>query len=182
MESLESIDVQRECEMGLGLLRNLTQIHVDIDAPSRKVGPEEPDWILRLRKVCLHALAMVKCEISVDGVHVMATELRVAYEQMDAVYKCLPDEYRFEADRNWWTDEANGGLATYDHPSMFGLIMPLADGGFSNAKAPESYLQLSVWIGRFGGGYGLALSYLAQVLGTGGDIDSRLRAALSRAH
>ena len=181
MESLESIDVHRECEKALDLLRSLTRIHVEIDAPSRKVAAEEPDWILRLRKVCLHAVAITKCEIDVDGVHVMATELRAAYEQMDAICKYLPNEFRFEADRDWWADQAKDGLAQYSHPTMFGLVMPLAEGGFSNAEAPESYLRLAVWIGRLGCGYGLALHYLARVLGTGGDIDSRLEAAMSSA-
>ena len=163
MESLESIDVHRECEKSLDLLRSLIQIHAEIDPPCRKVEAEEPDWILRLRKVCLHAVAITKCEIDVDGVHVMATELR------------------FEADGDWWANQAKDGLAGYNHPTMFGLVMPLAEGGFSNAEAPESYLRLAVWIGRLGCGYGLALGYLARVLGVRGEIDSRLESAMSSA-
>ena len=182
MESLESIDVHRECEKGLDLLRSLTRIHVEIDARSRKVGAEEPDWILRLRKVCLHAVAITKCEINVDGVHVMAIELRAAYEQMDAIFEFLPNEFRFEADRDWWADQARDRLAAYDHPTMFGLAMSLAEGGFGNAEAPESYLRFAIWLGRLGCGYGLALGYLAQVLGTNGDITSRLGSVLSHTH
>ena len=50
--------------------------------------------------------------------------------------------------------------------------------GFGDANAPESYLRFAIWLGRFGCGYGLALAYLARVLGTEGDIDSRLTSAL----
>ena len=178
MESLESIDVHRECEEGLNVLRSLTRIHIEIDAPSRKTGACEPDWVLRLRKVCLHTVAITKCEINVDGVHVITTELRAAYKQMDAIWKCLPNEFRFEADRDWWADQAKGGLAAYNHPTMFGLAMSLAKGGFASANDPKSYLSVAIWLGRLGCAYGLALGYLARVLGTENDIDSRLKAVL----
>lgn len=179
MESLESIDVHRECRKGLDLLRSLTRIHTEIDAPSRKAEAGEPDWILRLRKVCLHAVAITRCEINADGIHVMTTELRAAYEQMDAIWKCLPNEFRFEADRDWWAYQAKDGLAAYNHPTMFGLVMSLAEGGFANANDPKSYLLVAVWLGRLGCGYGLALDYLARVLGTENDITSRLESALA---
>lgn len=60
---------------------------------------------------------------------------------------------------------------------MISLGLPLADGGFAYAEDPRSYLQLAVWLGRLGCGYGLALAYLARVLGAEADIDSRLQAA-----
>ena len=179
MESLESIDVHRECGKSLKLLRSLTQIHIEIDPPSRKVGAGDPDWILRLRKVCLHAVAIIKCEINVDGLHAMTPDLRAAYEQMDAIWKCLPNEFRFEADRDWWSSQAKDGLAAYNHPTMFGMAMSLAEGGFAYACDPKSYLLVAVWLGRLGLGYGLALGYLARVLGTEGDIDSRLESEMS---
>ncbi len=180
MEALEPTEVQRgRCEKSRDMLRELTRIHIDIDAPKRRVKADEPDWVFRLRKVCLHAVAITKCEISADGVHVMTTELRAAYEQMDAVWKCLPDEFRFNEDRSWWANEAKDGLAAYNHPTAVSLVLPLAAGGFGDADEPESYLRLAVWLGRLGCGYGLALSYLARVLGTEGDINSRLTVVLS---
>ena len=180
MEALEPIEVQRaRCEENRDLLRKLAQIHIDIDAAKRRIEPDDPDWVFRLRKVCLHAVAMTKCEVTADGLHVMTTELRAAYEQMDAVWTCLPDEFRFNEDGNWWSREAGSGLAAYNHPTTVSLALSLAEGGFGDVEAPESYLQLAVWIGRLGCGYGLALAYLARVLGTEGDIDSRLESAIS---
>ena len=112
MEALEPIEVQRgRCRKYRDGIRDLTRIHMEIDAPTRKAGADEPDWIFRLRKMCFHALAIAKCEVNVDGVHVMTTELRAAYEQMDVVWKRLPDEFRFEADGPWWANEAKDGLA-----------------------------------------------------------------------
>ena len=183
MEALEPVEVQRaRCEEHRDMLRDLARIHIDIDAPKRRVGADEPDWIFRLRKVCLHAVAITKCEVSVDGVHVMTTELRAAYEQMDVVWRCLPDEFRFDEDKNWWAGEAKDRLAAYNHPSMLSLIFPLAEGGFDDSEAPESYLRLTIWLGRLGCGYGLALAYLARVLGAADNIDSRLKSVLSNMH
>ena len=128
MGALEPIEVQRaRCEECRDVLRNLARIHTEIDAPTRRVGADEPDWVFRLRKVCLHAVAITKCEVSVDGVHVMTTELRAAYEQMDAVWKCLPNEFRFNEDGSWWANEATDRLAAYNHPTMFSLALSLPD-------------------------------------------------------
>lgn len=181
MEAIEPTDVQRaRCEEYRDVLRNLAQIHVEIDVPKRSIGADEPDWIFRLRKVCLHSVAITKCEVSADGVHAMTTELRAAYEQIDAVWKCLPAEFRFDEDSSWWTNEANNRLAAYNHPTAHSLALPLAGGGFGDSEAPEAYLRLAIWLGRLGCGYGLALLHLARVLGTVGnsDIDSRLTNAI----
>ena len=158
------------------MLRELARIHLEIDAPKRRIGADDPDWIFRLRKVCLHAVAISRWEVSVDTVHVMATELRAAYVQMDAVWKCLPGEFRIdEMYGSWWANEARTGLlATYDHPTPLSLAFPFATGGFGDVEDPRSYLRVAVWLGRLGLGYGLALTYLAKVLGTEGDINSRV--------
>ena len=134
---------------------------------------------LPVRKVCFHAVAITKCEVSIDGVHVMTTELRAAYEQMDAIWQCLPSDFRFDEDGSWWTDEAKDRLAEYNHPTMMSLALSLAWGGFADAEDPESYLRLAVWLGRLGCGYGQALAYLARVLDVEGDIDSRLESVLA---
>ena len=177
MEALEPVEVHRaRCEEQRDVLRKLARIHIDIDTPKRRIAPDEPDWVFRLRKVCLHAVAIARREVSADGMHVMAAELRSAYEQMDDVWKHLPDEFRFASDGSWWASEARKGLAAYSHPTMVSLALPLATGGFADAANPLSYLQLEVWLGRLACGYGLALGHLARVLGAAEDIDSRLSA------
>lgn len=180
MEALESIEIQRErCEECRGTLHALARIHIEVDAPTRQVEAGEPEWVLRLRKVCLRAVAIAGCEVDVDGVHVMTTELRAAYEQMNVIWKLLPDEFRLSEDGDWWSSEAKSGLALYNHPTMSSLAMPLAISGFADTENPRSYLQLAVWLGRFGIGYGLALRHLARVLGAEVDIDFRLEVVLA---
>ena len=178
MRTLDAVEVQRWCKEYRDVIRNLALIHVEIDAPTRKVGADEPELVFRLRKVCHHALAIAECTINVDGVHVMTTELRAAYEQMDVVWKCLPDKFRVDEDGKWWTNEAEGRLAAYNHPTMANLAFSLSSGGFGEAEAPESYIRLALWMGRLGCAYALALAYLARVLGTHEDIESRLDAVL----
>ena len=182
MVALEPIEVQRgRCEERRDLLRDLTLIHLEIDAPTREVGADEPEWVFRLRKVCLHTIVISACAVDVDGMHTMTTELRAAYEQMAAVWECMPDGFRFAEEGSWWASEAKDRLAEFNHPTVFSLVMPLAHGGFDDAGAPDSYLRLAVWLGRLGCGYGLALGYLAGVLRTDVDVDSRLEAVLARA-
>lgn len=106
-------DARRWCEEQRDGLLELARIHTEeVDRCSRKPGSNEPDWVLRMHKVCLHVVAVAKCEVDVNGLHAMAPDLRAAYEQMDVVWKCLPAEFRFEKDRNWWSDEARTGWPT----------------------------------------------------------------------
>lgn len=87
-------DMRAECERYRDALHDLAKIHVMIDAPRRSMQAGEPDWIGRLRKICHHAVAIAECEIGSDVEHVMAPDLRAAYEQMDYVWKRLPYEHR----------------------------------------------------------------------------------------
>ena len=180
MEALEPIEVQRaRCEEFRDVLRELARIHIDIDAPKRRIKSDDPDWVFRLRKVCLHAVAITRCEVSTDGTHLIATELRAAYEQMSAVWKRVPDEFRFTVHGGWWSSEARKALAAYSHPTMMSLVLSLASGGFAEAEDPRSYLQLAIWLGRLGCAYGLVLPHLARVLGAEGDIDARVNAVIA---
>ena len=173
-------ELRARCERCHGLLGELVRIHFAIDAPTRRMQPDEPDWIGRLRKVCLHVMAIGGWEIGADIEHVVATELRAAYEQMDAVWKHVPGTFRLdEMGSGGWADEArNGMLATYDHPTPQSLMLPAGRGGFSNSENSMSYARLALWLCHLGLGYGLALTYLAQVLGTEADVTSRVTTAL----
>ena len=182
MATLQPVEAQRAlCESIRAALRDVTAIHVKIDTPRRRIGADEPDWVFRLRKVCLHVLAITKCCVDADGVHAMTTELRAAYEQMDAVWRCLPDAFRLNEHRGWWSAEADDGLAAYSHPTPVSLALPLFSGGFDDAEAPESYLRLAIWLGSLGCAYGLALGHLARQLGSSPEgIDARLVTVMER--
>ena len=149
-------ELRARCERCRGLLGELARIHLAIDAPTRRMQADEPDWIGRLRKICLHVRAIDGWEIGAGVEHVMATELRAAYVQMDAVWKHLPAMFRLgEMDGGWWAEEAsNGMLATYDHLTPQSLMLPVGRGGFRNGEDEMSYAQRAVWLGRLGLGYG----------------------------
>ena len=170
------------CEGYRDVLRELTRIHLKTDDPNRDLGADEPDWTLCLRKVCLHALAITRWEISVDFAHVIATELRAAYVQMDVIWKCVPEECRIdEMYDSWWADEARVGLlAKFDHPTPMGLLLPLANGGFGEAVDPTCYVSLGVLLGRLGLGYGIALKHFAKIVGSETDVDSCVEAVMRR--
>ena len=173
-----------ECERSRDLLRELARIHLSIDEPARSIGADEPDWICRLRKICLHVRAIDTLEIDAGIAHVMAPELRAAYLQMDAVWQSVPQEFKLdEMNSDWWLNEARDGiLATYDHPTPVGLALLREErGGFRSGEVWESYTRLALWVGLLGLGYGLSLSYLAVVLGVEQEVDSRLEAAVMHA-
>ena len=164
------------CEASRDMLRELARLHLRIDAANRPVRTDDPDWILRLRKVCLHARAISGWGINADSVHAMATELRAAYVQMDSVWRCVPEGFRIDRlDGSFWASEARDGLlATYDHPTPLSLQFPLAQGGFGNVEDPVGYVRLFVWLAGLGVGYALSLTYLAQVLRAEGDVVARV--------
>ena len=168
------------CERWRSLLGEFVRIHLTIDDPTRSMQADEPEWIGRLRKVCLHVKAIDGWEIGAGVEHVMATELRAAYHQMDAIWKHVPAKFRLEEMGDGvWADEARDGiLATYDHPTPQSLMLSAGYGGFLNGETNRSYSQLAVWSGHLGLGYGLAIVYLSHVLGGEEDVMSRVTAVL----
>ena len=175
-------ELRARCERCLDVLGEFVRIHMEVDTPTRAMRADESDWIGRPRKVRLHVFALNGWEFSAGVEHVMATELRAAYEQMDTVWKCVPEKFKLEEiNDGWWAKEAtNGMLATYDHPTPQSLLLPAGHGGFRNGEDRMSYARLAVWLGHLGLGYGLALTYLAEVLDAEGNITSRVMAAWSR--
>lgn len=173
-------ELRGRCERCLAALGELARIHLEVDAPTREIRAGDPDWVYRLRKVCLHVRASGGWEIGVDVEHVLAAELRAAYEQMDAVWKILPEDYRLEElNAARWAEEArNGTLATYDHPTPQNLLLPAGRGGLGDGEQAGAYLQLAVWLVGLGLGYGLALAYLAEVLGADNEVVTRVTTAV----
>ena len=145
-------EMRARCERCRGLLHELALIHLTIDASTRQMQADEPDWIGHLWKVCLHVKAIDGWEIGAGVEHVMATELRAAYHQMDAAWKHVPATIRLdEMDGGYWAAEATTGmLATYDHPTPQSLMLPAGHGGFRNGETSMSYLQLAVWLVHLG--------------------------------
>ena len=169
-------DLRTQCGLLLNLLTELIDIHLEVDDHTRIMEEGEPDWIGRLRKILLHVIAVNRWEIGVGVEHVMAPEIRAAFEQMSIVWKRLPATIRLEkVDGDWWAKEARSGLlATLDHPTPQTLMLSAEHGGFSDSESGVVYARLALWLGYLFLGYSLALVYLSQVLGSGEDIESRV--------
>ena len=183
LESDEGItQLRTRCERFRDLLAELTTIHLEVDAPTRDMEANEQKWIGRMRKIGLHVLAINRWEIGAGVEHVMAPEVRAAYDQMSIVWKDLPSSLRLdEVDVDWWAKEASSGLlATYDHPTPQKLMISAGHGGFSTGESGFVYAQLVLWLGRLVLGYGLALVHLSQVLGSVEDIEPRVTSVLQR--
>ena len=183
IQSDEGIDELRtQCGLLLDLLTELIEVHLEVDDHTRIMEEGEPDWIGRLRKILLHVMAVNRWEIGVGVQHVMAPEIRAAFEQMSIVWKWLPATIRLEGvDGNWWAKEARSGLlATFDHPTPQTLMLSVEHGGLSDSESGIVYAHLFLWLGLLILGYGLALVHLSQVLGSGEDIESRMTSVLQR--
>ena len=61
-----------------------------------------------------------------------------------------------------------------DHPTLQSLILTAGSGSFRMEDSEINYIQLALWVGHLGLGYGLARVHLSQVLGGEGDIMSRV--------
>ena len=176
-------ELRTRCELIRDLLAELANIHWGIDAPTRDMEADEPDWIGRMRKICLHVLAINRWEVGAGVEHVVAPEVRAAYDQMSIVWKHLPPSSRLdEVDVGLWAKEAGSGmLATYDHPTPQKLMLSAGRGGFSTGESRLAYARLVQWLGGLVLGYGLALVHLSHVLGSEGDIEPRVTSVLQRA-
>lgn len=170
------------CERCRDLLSELANIHLEVDVPTRDMETDEPDWIGRLRKICLHVLAMNRWNIGVGVEHVMAPEIRAAFEQMNIVWSDLPPSTLLERiDAGWWGEEASSGmLATYDHPTPLKLMISADHGGFSTDESKWVYAQLVLWLGHLVLGYGLALVHLSEMIGSEEAIESRVASVWHR--
>ena len=79
-------------------------------------------------------------------------------------------------DRRWANEARNGVLAVYEHRTPQILLLPAGRGGFGSSEVGMSFAQLAVWLGYLG--YGIALAYLADVLGSEGDVEIHVPVAL----
>ena len=175
-------ELRTRCELLRDSLAELISIHLEVDDHTRIMEGDEPHWIGRLRKICLHARAINGWEIGVNVEHVLAPEIRAAFEQMSVVWKSLPPSLKLEAvDGDRWAKEARSGLlATLDHPTPQTLMLSSEQGGFSNNESGVVYARLALWLGRLVFGYSLALVHLSQVLGSRENIESCVTSILHK--
>lgn len=175
-------EIRTRCGQFRDLLTEVADIHLEVNTTTRIIEADESDWICRLWKIYLHARAIERWEIGVGVEHVMAPEIRAAYRQMSAVWKCLPPEARLEGvGSDLWSEEARKGmLATYDHPTPFILMTSAGYGGFSVDENWLVYARIILWLGHLLTGYVLAIDHLSKTLDSGVDVESRMTSVMHR--
>jgi len=95
------------------------------------------------------------------------------------MWKSLPRNNFEETHSEWWAAEArNRLLASYDHPSLANLLLPVEAGGLRSGQDWLSYGQLAIRLSHLAYGYGFALQHLARALGAEGDVFTRLKSTI----
>ena len=175
-------ELRTQCGAMRDLLIELTNIHFEVDEPSRIMEEGEPEWLGRMRKILLHILAINQWEIGREVEHVLAPEIRAVFEQLSVVWKNLSASSRLaDMDEEWWAKEARSGMvADYSHPTALKLALSPENGGFSTEENGLVYARLILWLGSLGLGYGIALVHLSEVLGSGKDVESRVTAMFEK--
>lgn len=159
---------QTTFEIDRDQLRKLARIHLTIDKPIRRIERDEPEWVFRLRKICLHVSAIIDWGINDEGIeHIIATEIRAAFRQMEVVWKHVPVELLPDniEDFEIVDKESKTILSRFDHPTPQSLLLLSHHGGLRKGKNGLGYLWLSAQIANLVLIYGFALILLAQELG-----------------
>ncbi|MCY3486995.1 MAG: hypothetical protein OXH34_01015 [Bacteroidetes bacterium] len=155
-------------EIGRDQLRKLAKIHLTIDQRARKIERDEPDWVFRLRKICLHVSAIIDWAINDEGIeHIIATEIRAAFRQMEVVWEYVPAELLPDNTEDFeiLDKESRGILSRFDHPTPQSLLLFSHHGGLRMGNNGLGYLWLSAQMMKLALAYGFALILLAQELG-----------------
>ena len=166
------------CRKHLASLQTLVLIHIEIDSLISTINANEPDYVYHLRKVSRHSVALAKCAVDADGLHVIAVELRPAIDQMNSVLKFMPAEYRPDLEEREWRNKIGDGLSVFCHPTLTNVsCLPLDLGGFNDASKADCYKSMAVWLRSFLYEYQMALIFLVDSMGVSKEFVTSLRAA-----
>ena len=155
-------------ETGRDQLRKLARIHLTIDKPTRRIEKDEPAWVFRLRKICLHVSAIIDLAINDEGIeHIIASEIRAAFRQMEVVWKHVPEELLPDHTEDFEIvdKESKVIMSRFDHPTPQSLLLFSHHGGLRKGNNGQGCLWLSAQMMQLALTYGFALILLAQELG-----------------
>lgn len=121
------------CERQLETFRKLLSIHNDLLGPLSDFRGDESDSLLRLRKVYCHVGAISCWAVDEWSIHVMAPDMRAAFEQLRPLVRAgicaIAHEPGQECGIPRCFDQWDGALAPFTHPTMTFLnLVPEAKG------------------------------------------------------
>ena len=156
------------CERTMRRLAELSSIHLALDGPETEIGEANLSLQLRLRKACLHLLAITSWPVSPEALHIAGPEIRAAREQLDLIAK----ERRSEGRASSGLSHPGAGvkhemrlLDALSHPTPIILIQDLHLGGLGGS-APNAWLErLYILLGALVVEFGVALAELGDSMG-----------------
>lgn len=158
--------LQAQCEECIACLDDLVSIHLKTDPPSRIIEADDDQCFYRLRKARLHVQAIIGWQIEPDVLHVIAPEYRCANNQLEKVFRSMPESFRVnylgEHDAvaghfRQRAKELREIVSGFVHPTPQRLLVPLERGGFYESNRVPS-IMIQVWML-----VDLALNYEASV-------------------
>ncbi len=162
------------CEQCIACLKELFVIHFEMDPADRLIRPDDEEFVYRLRKVLLHAKAVTGWQFDTDVMHVLAPEFRAADEQIDRIWKKIPDDQLSEylarkencmarmKDRFSKTERKI--LSSYIHPTPQRLLLAKEQGGLGEVDEVRYYYILFVLLGNLVFRYAVSLVFLSQIM------------------
>ncbi len=117
--------------------------------------------------------------IGAGAEHVIATELRAAFERVNTIWRHVPPKFRLDEREEGAgaEEERNGMLATYDPPVPQSLVLPARARRLGQRREQHDLCTARRATGP-PRARGRARSTLAQVLGIEADVEARVVAAL----
>ena len=180
--SMKSVQTREEtigrlrsgCEQCISCLNELVRVHLEMDPADRLIRADDEEIVYRLRKVLLHVKAITGWQLDTEVMHVLAPELRTAEEQMDLIWKKLPNEDLSE----YLSDDGKsvvGGrdktfksgkeiLSSYIHPTPQKLILGKEVGGLGGLDEVQSFINLFTLLSGLVFRYGVSLGFMCQLL------------------
>lgn len=158
--------LQAQCEKCIACLHDIISIHLKIDPASRIIEAGEDECFFRLRKVRFHGQAITAWPIEPDSLHVIAPEIRCASDQLEKIFKSMPESFRskyFGEQGSVAGHFRQSGrklreiVSGFVHPTRQRLLVPLERGGFYESNRFPS-LMIQLWMLA-----DLALNYEASV-------------------
>lgn len=162
------------CERCIEILKELISLHLQMDPPDRQLSGTEDEVVLRMRKIALHARAVVDCEIDKMAMHTLAPEIRAANEQIRKTRKGKAEHYLLDLmgpdvskARQKIRDSERRTMRTlspYVHPTSILLGLPQAQGSLTSTSEQLYFSRMFSMLYNLAEGYTLTLTYFCHVI------------------
>ena len=149
------------CEAVLQCLRDIVEIHRDLNVTIDRENGPVPAYLPNLHKAMLHIGALASWQMDGEVLHVMASEIRVAASALDNLVRgeLMPDIFEDWKGHSFLLGEDE--LAKFVHPTRMSLVMSREHGGFDRTGYVKYLLRAYISLEHLMMAYGLAVGIVA---------------------